>query len=238
MSDSPQPAGGGPPEFEGRKPEVWEGLANFRQSERQLAPDETLLAGYEPYSGLFHLTGGWLVYRKEDEPGRFGSILQFGLPGALVGYRDDKSAIAVQALNTAVVSVVPAANMLALSLEHPGLGERLRSLAARPYSFAFAHVPNAATQSGRERVAQLLLELFIRARAQWSNHTAEHMRLPISEGHIVSATAVEAAPEILNELRKESILRQDGRGIAVVNPDALTDAAGIDLRAMRSFLMS
>lgn len=237
MTDSPHPAGG-PPEFEGRKPEVWEVIASFRQSEQQLAPDSTLLAHNEPYSGLFHLTNGWLVYRKDAEPDGFGGIVQFGLPGALVGCRDDKAAVTVQALTPAIVSVVPAANLLALSLEHPGLGDRLRSLATRPLSFAFEQMPNTATQSPRERVAQLLLELFIRARAQWSNHTAEHMRLPLSDHDVISATQSDAAPEILRELQKGSVLRQDEHGIAIVNPDGLIDAAGIDLRAMRSFLMS
>lgn len=237
MTDAQQPANGGPPEFEGCKPEVRSAVVRFRAAEREFATGQTLLGPNEPYSGLFHLSQGWLVYSREGQSGHPGDILQFGLPGAVLGCRNEVSAFSVQALTAAVVSVIPAPNLVALSLEHPELGERLRRLAARPHRFAFQHMSNATAQSGRERVAQLLLELFIRARMQWPDHTAEHMRLPLSPGHVVGATRVESAPDVLREFQQENVVRLDEHGIAIPNPDALIDATGIDLRAMRAFLL-
>lgn len=238
MTGNSTTPGGGPSEFEGRKPQIQNAVIQFRDGERRLAPGQTLTALDEPGSGLFHLARGWLVYCIDGPPGRPIKILQFGLPGAVVGRDNESAAFWVQALNDAVVSVLPSANLSALSLEHPGAAERLRSLAVRPLSFAFQHMSNAAMQSARERVAQLLLELFIRARAQWPDHTVRHMRLPLSEDHVVGATGVGTAADVMRELAQENILRLDERGIAILNPDALTDAAGIELRVMRSFLLS
>lgn len=237
MTDAQPPANGGPPEFEGRKPEVRSAVVRFRDGEREFVAGQALLGQNEPCTGLFHLSEGWLVYSREGQSGRPADILQFGLPGAVLGCRNEAVAFSVQALTAATVSAIPAPNLVALSLEHPGLGDRLRGLATRPHRFAFQHMPNAMTQSVRERVAQLLLELFIRARTQWPDHTAEHMRLPLSADHVVGATHIVSAPEILRELQQKNIVRFDERGIAISDPDALIDTTGVDLPAMRAFLL-
>lgn len=235
MTDHQRLAGGGPSEFEGRKPDLWGAVMEFRDGERQLAPGETLVAQGEPFSGLFQVTEGWLAYGEAHQAG--SRILQVGLPGTLVGNRDEKTINSVWALTAAAVSVVSAANLVALSLEYPGVGERLRSLAVRPRAFFFERMPNAASLSSRERVAQLLLELFIRTRAHWPDHTAEQMLLPLSAAHVAAASGAGNAGDVLRGLQNENILRLDGGGIAVINPDQLVDAAGIDLHTVRSFLL-
>ena len=237
MTDIPTDSRNGPPEFEGRKPEVLDAVVQFRDGEQLLAPGQSLLALNEPSGGLFHLARGWLVYCAGGPPGQPYKILQFGLPGAVIGYSNKTADFSVQALGAAAVSVLPASNLSALSRERPGVGERLHSLAARPLSFALQHMPKTTPRSARACVAQLLLELFIRARAQWPDHAVEHMRLPLSSQNVVSATGAETAPDVLGELAQESILRLDERGIAILDPDALTDASGIELAAMRSFLL-
>ena len=234
MANAQHSTGNGPSEFEGRKPDIWNAVARFRDGEQRLIAGQMLLAEAHSFSGLFQDTQGWLVSYRPNYAGP-REILQFGLPGAVIGNHEATASFSVWALTDATVSVVSAANLLALSQEVPSVAERLRALVAHPHRFVFELMPDTSLLPP-QRVSQLLLELFIRMRAQWPDHSAEYMRLPLSNDQISSACGIGNAGSILRELENKGMLKVDGTGIAVLDPDQLVDAAGVDLGSVHGFL--
>jgi CRP-like cAMP-binding protein len=73
----------------------------------------------------------------------------------------------VQALTDAVVCIVPNKALSPLANEYPEIGMRLAWLTLRDRNLAFSHLASVGRHSARERVAHLLLGLFIRYRAHW-----------------------------------------------------------------------
>lgn len=234
------PAGGarGPSEFEGRKPEIQDAVARHKAGDHKVPAGQILLKEGETWTAIVYLAEGWLMFQRATETGA-RRILQFGLPGTLVGGVAGTAAYNVQTLSDAVISVIPRTHVETLVRENPQIGVRVESLASRPPSFGFQNMPSFTKHSPRERIAQLLLELFIRQRAQWTNHVTAKMVLPLAREHITEATGLGYAEtgDALRRLGSDGIVELRDRGIAILNPDDLVDASGIDLGMMRSFFL-
>src|SRR3546814_10980328 len=85
---------------------------------------------------------------------------------------------------------------------------RLALLTSRDRSLAFSHLTSIGRRSARERVAHLLLELFIRRRAHWQGQRIEEMHLPLTQEHIGDATGLTGAHvnRVLRDLREERVV--------------------------------
>jgi CRP-like cAMP-binding protein len=108
-------------------------------------------------------------------------ILHFALPGAVLGFHPAQGAMAtysVRALTDAVVCVISRKALEPLSKQGPEIGLRLAWMISRDRSLAFDHLTSIGRQSARERVAHLLLELFVRYRGQWLGTGARRFTSP------------------------------------------------------------
>jgi CRP/FNR family transcriptional regulator len=90
-------------------------------------------------------------------------------------------------------------------------------------------------RSALERVAYLLLELFIRSRLRWPGHRSEEMYIPLTQEHIGDATGLTNV-HVNRVLRKEGIAEFHYRRLQILNPDRLVDVAGIDPHAALSWI--
>lgn len=207
-------------------------VASYKSGDRVLRAGQDLFSLGEPCNAIYNLVEGWVFLYNLLEDGR-QQILHFGLPGAVLGFHPANGALTtygVQALTDAVFCVIPRANLDSLAREHPDIGIRLAWLISRDRSLSFGHLTSIGRHSARERVAHLLLELFIRCRAQWPGHRIEEMRLPLTQEHIGDATGLTGVHvnRVLQDLKEDGILEFHYRRLRILDPDKLVDVAGID----------
>jgi CRP/FNR family transcriptional regulator len=168
-------------------------------------------------------------------------ILHFALPGAVLGFHPGRGAMmtyGAQALTDTVVCVIPRKALESLSKQRPEIGMRLATLISRDRSLAFDHLTSIGRQSARERVAHLLLELFVRYRGQWLGSRIDGMQLPLTQEHIGDATGLTFVHvnRVLRDLREEGIVEFHYRRLRILDPDKLIDVAGTDPQLAMSWM--
>jgi CRP-like cAMP-binding protein len=178
------------------------------------------------------LVDGWFALYEIMEDGR-RQILHFAMPGALltIGYAPELTATySARALTDALVSVIHPDDIERLCGQDPRIALQLAHLISRDRSLAYDHLSSLGRRSARERVAHLLLELFIRSRAQWPGYRVEEMQLPLVQEDIADATGLTGVHvnRVLQDLRRHRVLEFHYRRLKIINPDALVDAAGVD----------
>lgn len=212
-------------------------IDSYKSGNRLLKAGEDLFRLGERSNELYYLVDGWVTLYDLLQDGR-RQILHFALSGALVGlYNDSIAVYGAQALTDAVVGIIPHKNLGSLIEENLGVGLRLTWMIWRERNFAYDHLSSIGRRSARERVARLLIELFVRYRMQWLGHRIEEMHLPLTQEHIGDATGLSAVHvnRVLRSLRKEEIVDFHYRRLRILNPDKLITIAGIDAQTIFSW---
>jgi len=217
---------------EGCAPDILKTIAGYKSGDRTVRAGEDLFSLGEPCDSIYNLVDGWVFLYNLFEDGR-RQILHFALPGTVLGYHPAHGAMATfsaQALTDATVCVIPHKALGPISRGHPEIALRLAWLISRDRSLAFDHLSSVGRHSARERVAHLLLELFVRYSAQWPGHRVTEMHLPLTQEHIGDATGLTFVHvnRVLRDLRKDGIVEFHYRRLRILDPDKLVDVAGID----------
>jgi CRP-like cAMP-binding protein len=215
-------------------------VARYKSGDRKIKAGRDLFSQGQSCEEIYNLVEGWVFLYMLVEDGR-RQILHFAFPGSLLGFHaDDGAAItfSAQALTDAVVCVVPRKNLHPLIEEDARVGEQLAWMATRRNSLAYDHLASVGRQHARERVAHLLLELFIRYRAHWPGHRVEEMHMPLTQEHIGDATGLTSVHvnRVLHDLRDEKIVDFRYRQLRILNPDKLADVSAIDPELMKSWI--
>lgn len=213
-------------------PAVLGNMKRFKSGDRKIPSGTDLFAPGDVCNAIYNLVDGWAFRYSLLEDGR-RQIVDFALPGAVLGFhpeRGSRATYGVQALTDIAVCIIPHENLAPLSREVPGMGMRLAYLVSRDRSLAYDHLTSVGRQSARERVAHLLLELFIRYRADWPGQRSEELRLPLTQEHIGDATGLTSVHvnRVLSDLRDEGIIDFHYRRLRVLNPDRLVEVAEVD----------
>jgi len=188
---------------------------------------------------IYSLVDGWVaLYKLMEDGGR--QILQFALPGTILAFVPAQSAVmnySAQALTDAIVSIVPHKSLGRLARECPEVGMQLAGMISLDRSLAYDQLSSVGRRPARERVAHLLLELFMRSRMRWPGHRSEEMHLPLTQENIGDATGLTGVHvnRVLRDLSKQGILQFHYRRLRIINPDKLIDVAGIDPHAAISW---
>ena len=218
-------------------PQVRRMIASYRSSERFVKAGDDLFRPGEPCSALYYLVDGWMFLYNVVDDGR-RQILHFVLPGALLGLFPGRIAIhSGQALTDVTVSLLPHDKLAALIEAHPGIGLRLAWIVWRERNLAYDRLSSITHRAARERVARLLLELFVRYRMHSPARRTEDMDLPLTQQHIGDAMGLTAVhvDHILRRLRSEGILEFHDRRLRILDPDKLLNAARVDPQTILSW---
>lgn len=215
-------------------------IAGHKSGDRRVGAGQELLSLGEPCDAIYNLVDGWVVLYNLLEDGR-RQILHFALPGAVLGFHPAHGALmtyGAQALTDAVLCVIPHKALGPLSRHYPQIGLRLAWLMARDSSLSFAHLTSIGRHSARERVAHLILELFVRYRLQWPGHRIEEMHLPLTQEDIGDATGLTGihVNRVLGDFKTDGILTFSYRRLSILDPDKLVDVAGIDPELLQSWV--
>jgi len=212
--------------------DVLRGTSRYKSADRAIKAGCDLFRLGERGEAIYSLVDGWVALYNLLEDGR-RQILQFALPGAVLAFVPTRGAVmnySAQALTDGVVCVLSHEKLGCLARENPEIGMQLAGLIAQDRGLAYEHLSSIGRHSARERVAHLLLELFMRSRMCWPGHRGEEMHLPLTQEHIGDATGLTGVHvnRVLRDLRKEGILEFHYRRLRVLNPDKLVDVAGIE----------
>jgi CRP-like cAMP-binding protein len=207
-------------------------------SHRRFKAGCDLFSPGEKRDAIYKLVDGWVALYSLLEDGS-RQILHFALPGAVLAFAPGRvMTYSAQALTDVVVCVVPYERLYSLLREQPEVGMQLAWVVSRDRSLAYDRLSSVGRHSARERVAHLLLELFIRYRMRWPGHRIEEMHLPLTQEHIGDATGLTGVHvnRVLRDLCRDGILEFHYRRLRILNPDKLVDVAGIDPHVAHSWM--
>jgi CRP/FNR family transcriptional regulator len=204
-------------------------IPGYCYGDRRIGAGRELFGIGSPLDSIFNLIDGWVALYTLLEDGR-RQIVQFALPGAVLGVLPDDGACTTFGAHALTDTMVPHGTLSSAIRDDPGVSMRLARSLARDCSLAYDHMTSIGRRSARERVAYLLLELFIRYRAQWPGNRVEEMSLPLTQEQIGDATGLTFVHvnRVLGVLRREGILEFHYRRLRILDPDKLIEVAGID----------
>lgn len=221
-------------------PEALQMLAASKVCDRRVKAGQDLFALGDTSELIFNVVDGWIARYCLLPDGR-RQILDFALPGAMLGFHsgmDSTMTHGAQALTDAVVCVVPQNAFDSICRQHPEVALRLASFMSREQNLWFAHLTSIGRRPACVRVAQLLLELFVRYRSRWPGHRVEEMHLPLTQENIGDATGLTGVHvnRILAEFKAAGILQFCYHKLRILDPDALVDAADIEPELLQSWI--
>ena len=207
-------------------------VAGYRSGDRTYRAGQDILSQGAACDAVYNLLEGWAFLYTLTKGGR-RQILHFALPGAILCFHPNRIALStfgVQALTDVEACVIPHQNLISLSQNNPAVGMRLASLMCADLNLAFDHMTNIGRNSARERVAHLLLELFVRYRLQWPGVQIDSVTIPLTQQHIGDATGLTPVHvnRVLSHLRENRIVEFRYRRLRILDLDKLIGVSGID----------
>ena len=200
--------------------------------DREIDVGVELYGSGELNSMVYNLIDGWIALYTILEDGR-KQILDFALPGSILCHSaldGGQTTHAAQALTGAVVAAIPASVLERQMMSEPGFAFRLAAKLNRAITLSYDHQTSLGRRTASERVAYLLLELFVRGRSRWPGYRIEDMSIPLTQEHIAEATGLTGVHvnRVLSRLRKDRIVDFHYRRLTILDPDRLMDVASAD----------
>lgn len=198
---------------------------------RTLAGGMELFAEGECSDSLYVVLDGWLILHRILEDGR-RQILDFALPGAVLGYRAEPDAVfgfSAEAVTAATVAVIPLARIAALLREGSAVSLTLLSTLNETLLGAFDSLTDTGRRTAREAVAHFLLRMDRRIRRTLAMEAGESVPFPLTQEHIGDALGLTAVHvcRTLRALRADGLVSMGGGRLRIDDAGGLTEAAAI-----------
>jgi CRP-like cAMP-binding protein len=202
-----------------------------RPSFRNLTAGDSLYFQGDECRNIYLLLDGWAFRHQSLEDGR-RQILDFALPGSAFGLPGSGVMThSLEALTPCTFSAFARDNLCELLQQVPVLALRFVELLAGAEARAFEHLTNVGRRSARERVANLLVELLMRAHQLNPTSQRPRMTLPLMQPHIADALglASETVCRSLAAMRKDGIVVLRAQKLDVLDIGRLAGEAGVEL---------
>lgn len=206
-------------------------------------PGESTLRLFPPGSQLYRqgdvcpryflVLQGWVALSSLLADGST-QILDFATPGTLLGFQAASGTASYHSARCIT-------QVEAQTYSRPFVDRRimtdaqLSSLICRQLTVqetrAHDHIVNLGLRPARERIAHLLIELYLRMHGRLPIQRGETMPLPITQVDIAQAVGLTGVhvSRMLRGLREERVLRLCSHKLEILDPVAFARAAGIDL---------
>ena len=203
----------------------------FATGVRDLAGGTDILKRGHRSSDVFLLRRGWTFSYRILPDGR-RQILQFGLPEEILNHGAGIGGFAtesIQALTAAAVSAMPRDQFGAAARLSPDLAHQLATHAERERLLACEHMTNIGRRSARERIANLLLELFCRVHRRLPDAPNDAVPMPLTQNIIADALGLTSVHvnRTLRSLRDEGIALVRHGNLLVLDPDRFVELADL-----------
>jgi CRP/FNR family transcriptional regulator len=183
-------------------------------------------------STYFIVLNGWLALSVLLDDGSC-QILDFALPGAILGFQQAPNAPmyhSARCLSVVRVYAFPRRKLDMIIETNPRLAILLCRQIVANEARAHDHLANIGLRDARQRIAHLLLELYVRVRQRLPAERGEVFKLPLSQGQIGQALGLTYVHvcRTLQILRQQKIVRLANHKLEIIDPEALIAAAGIE----------
>ena len=183
-------------------------------------------------STYFIVLNGWIALSVLLDEGSC-QILDFALPGAILGFQQAPNAPmyhSARCLSVVRVYAFPRRKLDIIIETNPRLAILMCRQITANEARAHDHLANIGLRDARQRIAHLLLELYVRVRQRLPVERGEIFQLPLSQGQIGQALSftyvhVCRTPQVL---REQKIVRLANHRLEIIDPEALIATAGIE----------
>jgi CRP-like cAMP-binding protein len=222
-------------------PEEIKFVDSFKSGELTAAAGTTLLLEGTNSAHLYTVLSGWAIRYKMLPDGR-RQILNFVLPADFLGLQGSvlgEMQHSVEALTDMVLCVFPRERLWELYRNHPSLAFDLTWIASREEQFLDEYLLGVGRRKALERVAFVLLHLFLRAE-QVGLTTRDKVQFPFTQQHLADALGMSLVHtnKTLRRLTASKAVRWKNRTFEILDRDALTAMAGYQMsdRQPRPFI--
>lgn len=183
-------------------------------------------------STYFIVLNGWLAFSVLLDDGSC-QILDFVLPGAILGFQQAANAPmyhSARCLSVVRVYAFPRRKLDVIIETNPRLAILMCRQITANEARAHDHLANIGLRDARQRIAHLLLELYVRVRQRLPVERGEIFQLPLSQGQIGQALGLTYVHvcRTLQVLREQKIVRLANHRLEIIDPEALIATAGIE----------
>lgn len=197
---------------------------------RTLQPGADLYRQGEHCTAYYTLIDGWVALTVALDDGGV-QIVDFALDGAFLGFQPDDAPVmthGARAITTCRVCVIPRANLRRMLSARAEIGAHIAEILARHEVRQHDHLANIGRRAAPERVAHLMLELFMRQRHRLPMLPGEHVRIPLTLtqiGDALGLTNVHVS-RTFAELARRGVLRFSRHRLEVLDPAGFIMVAG------------
>ncbi|MBM3485583.1 MAG: Crp/Fnr family transcriptional regulator [Alphaproteobacteria bacterium] len=212
-------------------PEIMAGIEQCKTGDRALRAGETIFLHGDNCNSVYTISDGWAyLYALRPDGGR--QILHYALPGDFIGFHPGAGAAityGAQALTDLNLCVMARDGIERLNRDHPEIGMRVAWMLSRNLSLTYDHLTSVTRQSARERVAHLLLQLYVRRRMHWPDTAGDQIDLPLTQELIADTLGLTAVHvnRTLASLRREGVLHFKLGRLRILDPDRLIEVADL-----------
>lgn len=183
-------------------------------------------------STYFIVLNGWIALSVLLDDGSC-QILDFALPGAILGFQSAPNAPmyhSARCLSVVRVHAFPRRKLDVIIETNPRLAILLCRQVTADEARAHDHLANIGLRDARQRIAHLLLELYVRVRGRLPVESGETIQLPLSQGQIGQALGLTYVHvcRTLQILREQKIVYVANHTLEIIDPVALMTAAGVE----------
>lgn len=204
-------------------------VQEFKTGDRIVTADTHIYRIGDRPTEIFNLLDGWVALYRILESGK-RQILDILLPGAFFGYQSDLNEPMVHGaycLSDAAICVFPRKSFPGLIDEHPALARALVHINAQSALRAQDQLTNVGGRFGTARVAHMLLDLFLRARASVLGVQGDTIELPVTQELIADSLGLTSVyvNRILRHLRERRLVFLRNGMLKVLDLEALSRLA-------------
>jgi CRP/FNR family transcriptional regulator len=207
-------------------------IADLERGARVVPAGADLYRQGDPCFTYFVVLSGWVALSVLLDDGCC-QILDFALPGAVLGFQSAPKAPmyhSARCLSTVRAFPFPRHKLDTIIENNPRLAVLLCRQMIADEARAHDHLANLGLRGARERIAHLLLEIYVRLHHSLPNEPGETIQLPLSQGHIGQALGLTYVhvSRTLQILREQKIVRFANQRLEIIDPPALIAAAGLE----------
>jgi CRP/FNR family transcriptional regulator, anaerobic regulatory protein len=211
-------------------------VAEFKSGEMNAEPGTTLYLEGTNSAHLYTLLSGWAFRYKALPDGR-RQILNFALPGDFLGLQAsviNEMQHSVETLTTALLCVFPREKLWTLYTQYPSLAFDLTWLASREEQMIDEHLLSVGRRSAIERVAYVLLHLYLRAE-EIGLASGNKIQFPFTQQHLADALGMSLVHtnKTIKRLIDRKVVRWSNKTFEITDRDELAKVAILDAAEKR-----
>jgi CRP/FNR family transcriptional regulator, anaerobic regulatory protein len=226
-------------EFTGKELEF---VSNFKSGELHVEAGTNILMQSTNSAHLYTILSGW-AFRYKTLPDGRRQILNYALPSDFIGLQgsiNDEMQHSVEALTDTMLCVFPREKLWALYTDFPSLAFDVTWLAAREEQILDEQLLNVGRRTAVERLAYLLLTLFLRAE-EVRLTKGDTIQFPFTQQHVADTLGMSLVHtnKTLQRLAATKTVRWKDRKFELLDRDGLAKIANYERpqpRARRPFI--